>query len=172
MGDRCSSFNADVFLLSTHSRTTGGAILDPSTCPNVSINTNIVIPATRPRKHIRPHSVYFTVNGSRQAYFCLVRGKKNSLLAHVGKNGSILSNLNSFIYWSYKKSLFFLGMSEEKIKIKAGRLLFFLVWDIFYMSEDSLTEKYSESGLIAEIWPDNSAGLVKGALGRSGSKSG
>ena len=38
-------------------------------------------------------------------------------------------------------------MSEEKIKIKAGRLLFFLVGDNFYMSEDSLTGKYSESGL-------------------------
>ncbi len=38
-------------------------------------------------------------------------------------------------------------MSEEKIKIKAGRLLFFLVGHNFYMSEDSLTVKYSESGL-------------------------
>ncbi len=32
-------------------------------------------------------------------------------------------------------------MSEEKIKIKAGRLLFFLVGDHFDMSEDSLTVK-------------------------------
>ncbi len=38
-------------------------------------------------------------------------------------------------------------MSEEKIKIKAERLLFFLVGHNFYMSEDSLTVKYSESGL-------------------------
>ncbi len=38
-------------------------------------------------------------------------------------------------------------MSEEKIKIKAERLLFFLVRHNFYMSEDSLTVKYSESGL-------------------------
>ncbi len=46
----------------------------------------------------RPHSVYFTVNRSRQAYLCLVGGKKIknkiSLLAHVVKNGSILTNLN------------------------------------------------------------------------------
>ena len=42
-------------------------------------------------------------------------------------------------------------MSEEKIKIKAERLLFFLVGHNFYMSEDSLTVKYSESGL-NDIW--------------------
>ena len=38
-------------------------------------------------------------------------------------------------------------MSEGKIKIKAGRLLFFLVGDNFYVSEDPLTVKYSDSGL-------------------------
>ncbi len=78
---------------------------------------------------VRPHSVYFMVNESRQAYFYLVRGKKMknkiSLLALVGKNGSILANLNTFISTVLKKS-FFLGLLEEKIKIKAGRLLFFL----------------------------------------------
>ncbi len=57
------------------------------------------------------------------------------------KNGSIWTNL---------KSPFFLGMSEEKIKIKAGRQLFFLVGDNFFMSEDSLTVKHSESGLIGK----------------------
>ncbi len=41
-------------------------------------------------------------------------------------------------------------MLEEKIKIKAGRLLFFLVGHHFYMSEDWLTVKYSESGLTLE----------------------
>ena len=39
-------------------------------------------------------------------------------------------------------------MSEEKIKIKAGRLFFFLAGDNFYMSEDLLTVKYTESGLM------------------------
>ena len=68
------------------------------------------------------------------------------MLPHVGKNGSILTNLNSFTYRSYV-----LGMSEEKIKIKAGRLLLFIVRDNFYMSEDSLTVKYSESGLIKKL---------------------
>ena len=34
-----------------------------------------------------------------------------------------------------------------KIKIKAGRLLFFLVGDNIFMSEDLLTVKYSQSGL-------------------------
>ncbi len=38
-------------------------------------------------------------------------------------------------------------MPEEKIKIKAGGLLFFLVGDNFYISEDPLTVRYSESGL-------------------------
>ncbi len=38
-------------------------------------------------------------------------------------------------------------MSEEKIKIKAESLLFFLFGHNFYMSEDSLTVKNSESGL-------------------------
>ncbi len=33
------------------------------------------------------------------------------------------------------------------MKIKAGGLLFFLVGDNFYMSEDPWTVKYSESGL-------------------------
>ena len=42
---------------------------------------------------------------------------------------------------------FSLGMSEEKIKIKVGRLLFFLVGDNLYMLEDLLTVKYTESGL-------------------------
>ncbi len=64
--------------------------------------------------------------------------KKNFLLADDGGNGSNLTILNSF---------FFLGMSEEKIRIKAERLLFFLVGHNFYMSEDSLTVKYTESGL-------------------------
>ncbi len=39
-------------------------------------------------------------------------------------------------------------MSEEKIKIKADRLLLFLVGHNFYMPEDLLTVKYSESGLV------------------------
>ena len=41
-------------------------------------------------------NVYFTVNGSRQAYFCLVGGKKVkhkiSLLVHVGKNANKIKN--------------------------------------------------------------------------------
>ncbi len=49
---------------------------------------------------IRPHSVYFTVNRSQQAYFCTVGGKKKkiSLLADVRENGAILVNLNFNIY--------------------------------------------------------------------------
>ena len=46
-----------------------------------------------------------------------------------------------------KKSLFSYHVGG-KIKIKAGRLLFFLVGDNFYMLEDLLTVKYTESGLI------------------------
>ena len=61
--------------------------------------------------------------------------KKNSLLADVGENGSNSTNLNSFIYQPYLKNPFSLGMSEEKTKIKAERLIFF-VGHNFYMSED------------------------------------
>ncbi len=39
-------------------------------------------------------------------------------------------------------------MACRRKKIKAGRQLLFLVGDNFYMSEESLTVKYSESGLI------------------------
>ena len=53
-------------------------------------------------------------------------------------------------------------MSEEKIKIKAERLLFFLVGHNFYMSEDSLTVKYTESGLSYAV--DNKKGKIKNAL--------
>ena len=51
-------------------------------------------------------------------------------------------------------------MSEEKIKIKGGRLLFFLVGDNFYISEDSLTVKYSESGLRNWIDPSIVSGMA------------
>ncbi len=39
-------------------------------------------------------------------------------------------------------------MLEEKIEIKAKRLFFFLVGHNFHISEDSLTVKYTESGLM------------------------
>ncbi len=66
------------------------------------------------------------------------------------KNGQILTNFNSFIPILLK--IFFLGMSEGKIKIKAGRLLFLLVGHNFFMSKDSLTVKYTESGLMNIIY--------------------
>ncbi len=48
-----------------------------------------------------------------------------------------------------KISSFFHSMWEEKIKIKAKRLLFFLLDK--YMSDDSLTVKYTKSGLIYKM---------------------
>ena len=51
------------------------------------------------------------------------------------------------------KILFTLGLSEEKIKTKAGGLLFFFVGHHFFMSEDSLTVKYSE-------WPNVTFGGI------------
>ena len=54
--------------------------------------------------------------------------KTISLLADVGENGSILKVFNSFI----------------NIPIVSA---FFVVGHNFYMSEDSLTVKYSESGV-------------------------
>ncbi len=61
-------------------------------------------------------------------------------------------------------------MSEEKIKIKAvtwKSAFFFLVGDNFYMSEDSLTIKYSESGL-NELNHCHSGGVVEGAISYTG----
>ena len=105
---------------------------------------------------LRPHSLYFTVNGSRQAYFCLVGENKIknkiSLLSDVGENGSILTNLNPFIYRPVlKKNPCFLAC-QRKNKNKSQRAAFFLVGHNFYMSEDSLTVKYTESGLMLKFF--------------------